>query len=840
MFPRSITIMSILSRNHPFNLYRLTTLTLLFILLFSVASTAQVSSSASLRGVVADEAGSIIPGALIVLTDDRGAKKETFSDDNGAFDLGELPFGKYELRVTKEGFAEKISTVVLDSRSVRSDMTLQTGEVSETVTIVLDSADLAAESTLKLGTSIHETPRSITVIGSKRIEEQNFRQVADVLSWVPGTSQNSYRNGSYHFYSRGYRMGPEDTRQDGFSGINVGSGGFGATTFGVEEVVILKGPASLLYGQTGSPGGLINMISKRPHENRVTRIDLRGAGYSGNGVSLGERPSFGVDLDATGPVLSNERILYRGLFTLENMNYFTRDTLDRNRMANGSLLFKLDDEGRFVVTPSFQYARYHRPYGGGVVASASSSLSANDGSTALNTDDISPLDVNLYGGRRIEETAFAGLDFRGVVSERIRTNAAYRFTSFDTDINSFTPIATSAAQIAQLRNQYTIGRVQAKSLTERNYHSVNADASYEWIATPLIRNTTQVGFYLRSLNSRTTSPQGAVPGVHSRINIYTGVAASPLVDNYPALAFGDWGRDTVWNAFVQNRTSLDNGRWNITVGFNHGQNDPVSGAVRKSDLNPNVAVLFNATPEIAVYGSYSTAFNPTDPNLQNAAGQRGTFGPATSSSLEFGAKYDLLSRRLRMAAAVFRNQIDNALVASDTFLNGERYYVPAGTRRARGAEVTGEFQIREDLNVTGGVGYTSAIYLGFPAGTNTSSSPIPNSWAEKTPRWSYNIYTRYDRREGYLKGFGAGLGLSWQGKRIGSNGARTFGNPDPLVFPAFSKVDTALFYRLNRNVNFAFNIDNIFDETIFGNGSVASNIEVAAPRTMTFRTSFSF
>jgi outer membrane receptor protein involved in Fe transport len=120
------------------------------------------------------------------------------------------------------------------------------------------------------------------------------------------------------------------------------------------------------------------------------------------------------------------------------------------------------------------------------------------------------------------------------------------------------------------------------------------------------------------------------------------------------------------------------------------------------------------------------------------------------------------------------------------------------------------------------------------------NSPIPDSPAEKSPRWTYNIYTRYDRREGYLKGFGAGFGMFWQGKRLGSNGGRTFAAPNPLVLPAYTRVDSALFYRLNKRVNFALNVENLFDELIYVNASVGSNIEIAAPRTLTFRTTFNF
>lgn len=824
---------------------------ILFVI-FTIFSTAQAVSAQSatsvLQGVVTDENKAIIAEAKIILRDEKGAQRETVSDLDGSFSFKDLAFGKYILTVEKEGFTAVKREIVLAAAEQNSDLTLNAASLSETVTIVLDSAEAAVESTLKMPVSIHETPRSLSVISEKRIREQNFRQVSDFLNYVPGTTPNSYRNGSYHFYSRGYRMSPDDTKLDGFVGINVGGGGFGASMFGIEEAVVLRGPASLVYGQTTTPGGLINLVSKRPQAQRFTRIDLRGGGYNGNGVSFGERPSFGFDVDTTGAFTKNERILYRALFTLENMNYFTRDTLDRNRYANASVSFKLDKEGRFVLTPNVQWTRYNRPYGGGIIASPSTSLTTNDGQRTINQNDLSPLDVNLFGGRRIEETAWGGLDFRGVFTDKIRVNAAYRYVSFDTDINSFTPQVTSAAQINQLRTQNTVSRVQAKSLTERNYHNFNADASYEWLNTGWWRNMTQIGFYQRVLDSRTTIAQGSIPGAQSPINIYTGQILSPLPDTYPAIAFGAWGRDIVWNGFVQNRTSFDNGRWNLTLGFNSGQNNPAAGATRKSDVMPNAAILFNATPELAVYGSYSTSFNPVDPDLEDALGNRGVFEPTIGKNYEVGAKYDLLNRRVSLALALFQNQIENALVQSDIGVlnpNRLRFYVPAGTRRSRGVEMTGDFLVRQDLRISGGVSYLDAIYKGFPTGLTATvappaSSPIPNSRAEKLPRWSYNFYTRYDRSEGYLKGFGAGLGLTWQDKRIGSNGAQTFAAPDPLLLPAFTKLDAALFYRLNKHIDFAVNFDNLLDEVIFVNASTGANIEIAAPRSVSFRMGYRF
>lgn len=244
-----------------------TTIALLLIISGLSAQSFAQTSSAVLKGVVTDESKAIIPGAKLVLKSERGDVSETTSNDAGEFNFGEMAFGKYLLFVSKEGFANFERVITLDAASKSANLTLEAGAVSESVTVVLDRADEAVESTLKLPVSIHETPRSVSVLGEERIREQNFKQVSDVLNYVPGVTQNSYRNGSYHFYARGYRMSPDDTRLDGFSGINVGSNGFGASLFGIEEAVVLRGPAGLVYGQSGSPGGFINLISKKPRED---------------------------------------------------------------------------------------------------------------------------------------------------------------------------------------------------------------------------------------------------------------------------------------------------------------------------------------------------------------------------------------------------------------------------------------------------------------------------------------------------------------------------------------------------------------------------------------------
>ncbi|MDQ3801709.1 MAG: TonB-dependent receptor, partial [Acidobacteriota bacterium] len=160
-----------------------------------VSAQQNISTTSVLQGIVTDENQAIIPEARIVLRDEKGGRREIVSGTDGSFSFKNLAFGKYVLTVEKDGFTAVEREIVLSAPEQSSDLTLAPSAVSESVTIVLDSAEMAVESTLKLPVSIRETPRSITVIGSERIREQNFRQVSDLITYVPGTTPNSYRNG---------------------------------------------------------------------------------------------------------------------------------------------------------------------------------------------------------------------------------------------------------------------------------------------------------------------------------------------------------------------------------------------------------------------------------------------------------------------------------------------------------------------------------------------------------------------------------------------------------------------------------------------------------------------
>ncbi|OHE86713.1 MAG: hypothetical protein A3G75_09165 [Verrucomicrobia bacterium RIFCSPLOWO2_12_FULL_64_8] len=169
-----------------------------------------------------------------------------------------LPSGGYALTVSRHGFESERREITVDGAAQVVDLVLNPARLEQQVEVVASPEGL--ETFTKLPGTLHETPRSVTVVGADEMRDRNIRTVSELMSAAPGMSTNGYREQGHHFYSRGFRALPDDTRLDGFPGMTIG-GSHGANLFGIEEAVLLRGPSSLQHGQAASPGGMVNLIN---------------------------------------------------------------------------------------------------------------------------------------------------------------------------------------------------------------------------------------------------------------------------------------------------------------------------------------------------------------------------------------------------------------------------------------------------------------------------------------------------------------------------------------------------------------------------------------------------
>ncbi len=706
---------------------------------------------------------------------------------------------------------------------------------------------------LKLSATLHETPRSITVLSSERLRDQNMTTVASTMDYVPGFFKNSNAREGYHYYSRGYRMAAVDTRVDGFAGINAG-GDMSSNLFGVEQVTFLRGPAGILYGASGAPGGMVNVVTKKPQAIPGRQFDFRIGPFGGS--SVGNSGGYGIDADMTGPLGDDGRVLYRSLATVENMNQFTANVEDKNRFGALSLTYKLDGEGRYAFTPMASYTQLARPDGRGISISPSTSRSANDNQDGIHFEDLSPMDVNLSSGGREDRQFLSGFDFTAAPNEKVKFQIGYRYLNYDSEVNQFSPdTATLKRATVGDDKSWTVQRRQSRSVIERWSHSFDVNGSYEFKpeATTWWKNVTQLGVNGR-WNGNDRSASATAKYSQSPINIYTGVVTSALKNDTLPLTEAALTSAFAFNFYAQDQISLDNNRWIATLGLGYAQETP-NRDYRPTSINadtvrdqkaftstkygtptPNAALLFNASKSLALYVSYASSYTLAPMERENKAGESGVFGPERGDSYETGLKYDLPSLAASFNLAVFHIERFNVMTqspTSDLNSHGIRYYTQKDGEGviSRGVELSGEMQPLRNWRVSAGGAYLLAEYQ---SDLDKVSDGAP---ADKSPEWSGNLFTRYDLANGPVRGLGASLGATYQGERLSA--IRTTTAPDPLVLPYFIRVDAGVYYRANNNIDFAFNIENLNDDRrIALDGTTGTNIEMGAPRRISFRTGY--
>lgn len=708
---------------------------------------------------------------------------------------------------------------------------------------VLAYREQVDQTALKLMAKPMDTPRSVTIIDSGRVREQGFKRIQDTLAYVPGMFAFGVNEDTYRFYSRGFNMGPDDTRFDGFSGYAIDMTQ-SPSLFGIEQAVLLRGPAGLLYGASALPGGVINLVGKKPQAAPFTHVDFSYQTYAGGGVALGSHAGEGMEIDTNGLLTPQGEITYRLNAMLDNRAFFTDGITDRHRGVLGAATWKFGAERRFSLTALFQYQAQPFAYGRGFVISPSTSRVTNDGLTGpINTNDLSPISNNLSGGLRTLFQRTAGIDFTAQLATNWVTKISYRYFSANARQDQFVLQPGTLRQLDVGDSfSWVIDRRQTARETDRRNHGFDWQSTYEFAPVPGVKNLTQFGFNGR-IYQTTAERSAPMQPNQSPFNIYSGVALSPLVDAHPVLIDSFLTDDFYWNAYAQNQTSFKD-RWILTLSLGYGEQEfgrdyPASlippanldklTATRKGEVTPNAGLLYHLSPSIALYGSFATSYSPAPGESEDINGQTGNFRPVTGRSFEVGAKCETRDKQFSTSISVYDTRLEDVLVQSDpTQLNskGNRYFIQTGGgRRARGIEWSARGQIVPAWNLELTGSYIDARYRG--------EGRIVGSRMERTPPWSFSLYNRFGFFRGRLT---ANVGAIWQDIRLST--ARTPAAPDPLVMPAYARVDAGLIYHLGESWEAAASIENALDRRYFLTGATGAALEVGAPRTVSFRISY--
>jgi iron complex outermembrane receptor protein len=616
-------------------------------------------------------------------------------------------------------------------------------------------------------TPILETPFSVQVVPQEVIRDQQVIRLEDALTNVSGVNfagSNAGRESSFSIRGFGNQFaGSVPTLRDGYRLY----GNFqGISEVGIlDRIEVLKGPASVLYGEI-EPGGVINLVSKQPLAQPFYETELQ----------VGSRELVRPRFDITGPLNPDGSLLYRlnGLYQHERS--FRNFDTDINRFAVAPVLrWKVGD--RTDLTISLDYLDEERPADFGItrfgdgVAPVSRSFVTNNPDDSIATNYFS---TGYSFEHRFSDNWKIRNGFRYINYNYDFSVVALPFIVLDTDIIRFW-----ATQGGQDRSYSLTTSVVGKFATGSVKHTLSAGIDlnrsesriFTLFGDPAPLNIFNPDYDLFPKPGRSELPLfGDTRTKSNRLGIYLQDQVY-LLDNLILVA------GVRYDTITQKTSNVETA---FTAG---GESEQIDDA-----LTPRLGLLYRPIPQLALFASYSQSFRPSTALTASGAPLR----PERGQGFEVGVKTELFDQKLLATLTYFDITKKNVAVTDP---NNPLFSISTGEQKSRGVELDIAGELSPGWKIIGSYAYIDAKV------SNDTDDTIVGNQLFGIPRNKASLWTTYEIQQGSLKGLGFGLGFEYASNRFGDL-ANSFRVGDYLIGNA------AIFYRRD-NYRFAVNIRNL-------------------------------
>ena len=622
-----------------------------------------------------------------------------------------------------------------------------------------------ATTATRTDTPLKDIPQSIQVVPQQVIEDQQANRLEDALRNVSGVSAgDSFGDSVERFTVRGFAQ--DTTLVNGFR-----QGAFGQGLPSVERlerVEVLKGPASILYGNL-EPGGVVNLVTKKPLSEP----------FAETSIELGNFGLFQTSFDFSDAVDPEKKLLYRLSANFEVSDGFRDFDQDRTRVSlTPTISWQIGENTDLLL--DFNYLDLANPFDRGIVA-------IGDDVADIPFDRIFQQPDDEY---ELEQLS-ASYQLEHRFSDKWKLRNSFRLVSSDTSnffldslfIDDSGILERAFRRNEDLNENYAIQtNVVGEFKTGKVEHQLLAGVDFD--------RSTGVG------------RQGRLPDDPVfLIDIFT-QEADPVPNVAPEdltlLVRDENIRADLIGIYLQDQISLGEkfkflagGRLDIydqeTIDFT----EDLTSEQSQERFSPRLGIVYQPIEPVSLYASYSTSFNPDPFNSTTVDGE--VLEPSTGTQYELGVKGEFLDGNLTTTLAFYQIDRDNF---STTDPDNPDFSIAAGEVRSRGIELDVAGEILPGWNVIAAYAYTDAEI------TEDNDFPVGNK-LENVPENSASLWTSYEIQQGTFKGLGAGAGVFFVGDRQGDL-------DNTFTLPSYVRTDAALFYRQD-NWQANLNFQNLFD-----------------------------
>ncbi len=643
------------------------------------------------------------------------------------------------------------------------------------------TGQLSRYSALKSDTPIMETARSVSIESEFDIIEKGALALDDTFTYSSGVTGKTYGYATRGDWLkvRGLNVPLyQDSLQSLFGNYN----NTRPDVYTLEQVEILKGPASVLYGQ-GSPGGIVNIVSKLPKADAAHEIV----------AELGNFERQQLAFDSTGRIGGSDEWLYRVVGVHRDSDTQVDFVEDNTTVIAPSITWRpsTDTDLTLLVnhteTESDTGAQFLPLYG--------TLYPAPNGEVIENSTYTGEPGYNRYNTETTSVTFLANHHFNNVWSLEVtsrysdaQADCQQAWTAFiggdryvyndDGSLYKGGMVPRTFYRNDATSEQLAIDtRLRAQFSTGALYHEVLIGAQYQDVTLG------DAGYYAFALgfDSATGGPDDTFGDAYW-LNVF-----NPVYGNVPPAEYLNSlysaGPDTTTEdlgLYINDQISI--GNWRVTAGLRVDDTESGTGTDRQQDdaVSSALGVLYQFDNGLAPYASYAESFEP----VIGDDGRGNTLDPQKGEQVEVGVKYQSYDIPAMVTLAYF--DITQSNLSDPSSLAGD-YQQQRGEASVEGVELEAQVTLG-DLSLE-----FNASHLNTESAEGYHLASVPENQASTWVTW----------RPAGFQGFKVGGGLRYMGE--------SWGGRDEIRTPSYTLGDLMIGYQAGQ-WDFTVNARNVADK----------------------------
>ncbi|MCS4282152.1 iron complex outermembrane receptor protein [Pseudomonas sp. BIGb0278] len=614
-----------------------------------------------------------------------------------------------------------------------------------------------ASSATKTDRPILETAQSVSVVTAAQIADRKVDRVEDAVAYTAGVRVGSSGlDPRFDMISvRGFETTMSADFLDGLR--QPGSGWlslYQTEAYNLERIEVVKGPASVLYGQI-SPGGMVNRVSKRPSLDARNEVQIQAGNYNHQQGQF----DLGGRLDEQGD------LLYRVVGVYRDAENYIEQLNNDVRLIAPSLSWQIDPDTRLTLLAQYQERE-----------TAGSPMLYQQGEHLSNF-----WQGDEYFDKLEQRQWTLGYEFEHILNDTFTFQQNLRYGQVDTTNQYMQPFQERGSVLDR----------QAVGVYE-NMTSLSTDTRLvSRFDTGNLRHTLVSGWDYALLETDLLYAMGPGPSIDRYAPDYHQPVARPNT----AWADED-GLEHRSGLYLQDQIEID--RWRLSAGLRRDKVDVrrsnhLAGSKRKDDdaaTTGSIGALYLFDNGVAPYVSYATSFLPQSSSQPDGSPYKATEG----EQYELGVKYQPPGSSTLLTASLYHLTQQNVLTRD---LADPTRSIATGEQTSKGLELEAVSDLSERLKLTASYSYNDAEVTKSNDG-NQGKQPL------NVPRHLASMWLDYR----LPFGLGLGAGARYTGSNFG-DAANTQKNE------GYTLVDAGVHYDFAGDldgVRLGFNARNLLDK----------------------------